>query len=201
MGPLQILEFPGTGRRKRVNADFGTEYVQRLSARDPDTELHFVGYFEPLLRLRLQKRFRDDTRADDFAQETLLRVLKTVRENPHSIEHPERLGAYVNAICNHVILEGYRGDGRYRGASDGNLEVADPSADIERSLLSAERQLMVRTILYAMPPKDRVLLTEVFLEEQDKDDICTRHGVDRQYLRVLLFRALGRFRIELGKKV
>lgn len=201
MEPCQASEIQETEREKTSGTDFGADYLRRLSERDPAIELHFVGHFEPLLRLRLQKRFRDDTRADDFAQETLFRVLKTIRENPQSIEHPERLGAYVSSVCNYVVLEGYRGDGRYHGVQDGHLELADPKADIERKLLSAERQTMVRTMLYTMPPKDRLLLTEVFLEEKDKDEVCSRHGVDRQYLRVLLFRALGRLRIEFGKKI
>ena len=201
MGLLHILEFPEAGRRKPVDAEFSSDYIRRLSARDSETERHFVRHFDLLLRLRLQKRFRENSRAEDIAQETLFRVLRTVRENPNSIERPERLGAYVNSICSHVILEGYRGEGRYRAAGEAQLDLADPSADIERSLLSAERQIMVRTVLYALALKDRVLLTEVFLEEQDKDDVCTRHGVDRQYLRVMLFRALGRLRIELRKKV
>ena len=201
MESIHKLEFSVARRRKPVDTEFCVHYIRRLSARDPETERHFVRHFEPLLRVRLQNRFRDNGRADDIAQETLLRVLKTVREHPNSIEQPDRLGAYVNSICTHVMLEGFRGDGRYKAVGEAQLDRADPSMDIEKSMLSAERQSMVRTVLYALAPKDRVLLTEVFLEERDKDEVCTRHGVDRQYLRVMLFRALGRFRIEFGKKV
>ena len=201
MTSIQTLEFSAAGRFGALESEFCEDYIRRLSERDAETERHFVRHFEPLLRVRLQYRFRDNGRAEDIAQETLLRVLKTVRKHPDSIEHPDRLGAYVNSICSHVISEGYRGDSRYQVRGEAQLDQVDPSMDIERSLLSAERQTMVRTVLCALAPKDRLLLTEVFLEERDKDEVCTRHGVDRQYLRVMLFRALGRFRIELGKKV
>ncbi len=201
MASIQILEFSAAGRCKTLESEFCGDYIRRLSERDPETDRHFARHFEPLLRVRLQHRFRDNGRADDIAQETLLRVLKTVRKHPGSIDQPDRLGAYVNSICSHVISEGFRGDSRDKVIGEAQLDRADPSMDIERSLLSAERQTMVRTVLYALAPKDRLLLTEVFLEEQDRAEVCTRHGVDRQYLRVMLFRALGRFRIELGKKV
>lgn len=199
METIPIRKDPETRRPTRLE-EFNEAYLRRLSAGDPETERHFVQYFELLLRVRLQRRFRESGRADDIAQETLFRVLRIVRENPASIAHPDRLGPFVNSVCSNVILEGYRGDGRFHPASEFHLNRADPSMDAERSMLSAERQVMVRKVLYAMAPKDRLLLTEVFLEEQDKDEVCMRRGVGREYLRVMLFRALGRFRIELGKK-
>jgi DNA-directed RNA polymerase specialized sigma24 family protein len=198
MCPVQHAE--ETRRRKHVDGEFTEEYLQRLSARDPETESHFVQYFCPLLRLRLRQRFRDDARRDDVAQETLFRVLKTVRENPASIEHPERLNSFVNSVCGNVMMEGFRGDGRYQSTPDSQMDRPDPKADIEAALLTAERCTLVRRTLVAMAPKDRLLLTEVFLQEEDKDAVCSRRGVDRQYLRVMLFRALGRFRVNLGIK-
>jgi RNA polymerase sigma factor (sigma-70 family) len=200
MRQFDVRRDSGTEWQGRATPDFGTDYLQRLSRRDPDTEMHFVRHFAPLLRFRLQRRFRDVTRAEDFVQETLLRVLRTVRDNPNAIEHPERLGAYVHSVCRNVILESYRQQGRLQGFTNATPELLDPRADVEHSLLSAERQSLLRTVLGAMPAKDRVLLTEIFLEEREKDDVCTRHGVERPYLRVLLFRALGRIRVEIEKK-
>jgi RNA polymerase sigma-70 factor, ECF subfamily len=49
-------------------------------------------------------------------------------------------------------------------------------------------------VLDDLPAKDRRLLEEVFLEERDKDQVCRDFKVDREYLRVLLFRARKRFR-------
>ena len=52
----------------------------------------------------------------------------------------------------------------------------------------------IREILEEMPERDRRLLREVFLEERDKDEVCTNFGVDREYLRVLLHRAKQSFK-------
>jgi RNA polymerase sigma-70 factor (ECF subfamily) len=44
-------------------------------------------------------------------------------------------------------------------------------------------------------------LRAVFLDERDKDEICTELGVDRDYLRVLLHRAKASFRVMYSKQV
>src|SRR5690242_13843532 len=40
---------------------------------------------------------------EDIVQESLARLLRA--EQVHAIEHPERLGAFLNGICNNVISE------------------------------------------------------------------------------------------------
>ena len=46
---------------------------------------------------------------------------------------------------------------------------------------------------------DRAVLRKVFLEDRDKDEICHELGIDRDYLRVRVHRALARFRSALEK--
>ncbi len=53
---------------------------------------------------------------------------------------------------------------------------------------------MVRTILSELPEADRKLLKMVFLEEAERDEVCRIMKVDRGYLRVLLHRALLKFK-------
>jgi RNA polymerase sigma-70 factor (ECF subfamily) len=67
----------------------------------------------------------------------------------------------------------------------------------------AARQMKgkVREILLGMPPRDRLLLKAVFLDEMDRDDVCREFGVDRDYLRVLLHRAKLEFKAEYLKQI
>ena len=198
MGMARVLNFRENEKRKPL--EFNLEYIQLLSAGDPATERHFACHFSGVLRIRLRSRFRDEAQAEDVSQETLYRVLRTIRREPCSIDHPERLGPFVNSVCTHVMLEGFRRESRYQGVREEDLQVADPTLSVEGSLLSLERQQMVRRLLEELPAKDRSVLTEVFLEERDKDEICEIHHVDRDYLRVLLFRACTRFRTLLAKE-
>jgi DNA-directed RNA polymerase specialized sigma24 family protein len=57
---------------------------------------------------------------------------------------------------------------------------------------------MVRSVLSQLPQRDQAILRSVFLEEMDKDDVCQRFGVGRDYLRVLLYRAKEKFRAAMA---
>jgi hypothetical protein len=59
----------------------------------------------------------------------------------------------------------------------------------------------VGEILNDMPARDRALLKAVFLDEEDRDEVCRKFGVDREYLRVLLFRAKQDFKTEYVKRI
>ena len=49
--------------------------------------------------------------------------------------------------------------------------------DVLGVLVAKQTQEKVREILDDMPEKDRRILKEIFLEERDKDDVCTDFGV------------------------
>jgi len=178
---------------------FDENYVQRLRDGDPSTESHFVRYFRQLLRIKLRSRLAALDAIDDLEQETFIRVLRALRSQG-GIRQPERLGAFVNSVCNHVVLEFYRASARSLPINDSHLEAADKTLNVEGLAISKEDQEHVRKILAAMPTRDRDLLRAVFLEERDKNQVCRQFGVDRNYLRVLLYRAKERFRVLLARE-
>jgi RNA polymerase sigma-70 factor (ECF subfamily) len=172
---------------------FDEGYVERLRTGDVRTQEHFVTYFSELIHLKLRGRLQSPQATEDVRQETLVRVLKSLHSEK-SIQ-PERLGSFVNSVCNHVLLEHYRASSRF-GSLDGEEENDFPAKSVDLPGLLATRQMeeRVREILEELPERDRRLLREVFLEERDKDAVCRDFGVDREYLRVLLFRAKGAFK-------
>jgi RNA polymerase sigma-70 factor (ECF subfamily) len=180
---------------------FDQQYLNRLVAGDPGTECHFVEYFSFLLRAKLQVRLRSAQDAEDLTQEVFLRVLQSLRKG-RGVQHPGKLGAFVNAVCNNVVFEHIRGKGRTRQWDDSTPEPRDNSIRVERELMSQEIRQQVRTVLEELPAKDRGLLRAIFLEEQDKDTVCHDYGVQREYLRVLLHRARRRMRqLLVGPKI
>jgi RNA polymerase sigma-70 factor (ECF subfamily) len=175
---------------------FDREYVEKLTAGDPETEAHFTRYFGDLLTIKLRSRLRSPALVEDVKQETFLRVLSSLRQK-RGIESPGGFGAFVNSVCNHVLFETYRSQSRLATLDDDAApEVVDhrPSSEVE--IVDAEEREHVRSVLAALPEKERELLNWLFFDECDKDEICRRLNVDRNYLRVLLHRAKQRFRTE-----
>jgi RNA polymerase sigma-70 factor (ECF subfamily) len=176
---------------------FDESYLRRLQDRDSATETHFVAYFGDLLRIKLRSRFYSTHAIEDIKQETFIRVLTSVREG--KIRQADRLGSFVNSVCNHVRLESYREFSRNQHLDTDSVDVPDPRADLEEKMLREERIQVVRAVLGKLPERDRNILRAV-LEERDKDEICEEFGVERGYLRVLLHRAKKSFKTNYKKK-
>lgn len=198
----EVCSLPGPGRadilkpiapqRGPLDQPFNEEYVRRLIEGHKDVEDHFTSYFQALLVVKIRRNYRTREMVADATQETFLRVFRNLRRNPGLLERPEKLGSYVLGVCNNVLMEMGRSAARFRVPEESELDPTDPTQSPEDLLCTAERKQMVHLVLNELPEKDRKLIRLVFLEELDKDDVCRSLGVDRNYLRVLLHRAIGR---------
>src|ERR1700737_4385746 len=174
--------------------EFDASYLQRLRSGDYRTQEHFVRYFTELIQLKLRSRLQSPQAAEDVRQEIFARVFATLR-NKEGIRQPERLGAFVNATCNNVLLEYYRSSSREAPVEEEeHTDIPDTSIDALSAMSHRQTAEKVRQILEALPERDRRLLKEVFFDERDKDEVCREFGVDRDYLRVLLHRAKQSFK-------
>jgi len=172
---------------------FNAEYVRKLTEGNADVESHFVDYFSGLLAAKLRFHLRSGQEIQEFQQEVFLRVLRSLRQGS-GIHNPERLGAYVNAVCNNVLMEYFRHKSRMVQFDQNVPEPPDLATDLEKSLVTEEDRNRVRSLVAELGPKDRRILKALFLDEREKDSICREFGVSRAYLRVLLHRASERFR-------
>lgn len=195
--PSQVLHcLPLTEIRGRLLQfhSFDEAYVERLRAADFRTQEHFRVYFTALIHVKLRSRLQSREAIEDVRQETFARFYVALREG--KIVHPERLGSFVNSICNNVLLEHYRTAARHDSLDDddGQKEFPSPVLDPLAMFTAQETQQKVREVLDQLPERDRRLLREILLEERDKDEVCRDFGVDREYLRVLLYRAKQLFK-------
>ncbi len=173
---------------------FDEAYLNRLRARDFQTEQHFVAYFNKLLLIKLRSRLRSSSAVEDIRQETFVRVFKTVRSEG-GIRNPGGHGAFGNSVCNNLLLEFYRSSSASTQDDEHIADRPDLTIDLDGMLVTNQTRERVREILARLPEKDRRLLRAIFFEERDKDEVCKDFGVDRDYLRVMLHRAKQNFRV------
>jgi len=181
---------------------FDKGYLDRLKAGDFRTQEHFVSYFSELIRLKLSKRMPSRSEVDDARQETFARVFAALRKED-GVREPERLGAFVNSVCNNVLLEHYRSASQEASSDDeeAGANIPDPAVSVLDIIADRQMQRKVRQVLDELEEKDRRLIREVFLEERDKDEVCRDIGVNREYLRVLLHRAKKAFKSQYLKRM
>jgi RNA polymerase sigma-70 factor (ECF subfamily) len=174
----------------RKNVDFysfDADYLRRLQARDPATEAHFASYFGKRLQIKLRSRGFASGTLEDISQETFYRVLTAVQNG--TVLYPERFGAYVNSVCDKVILEKYREHARNQHLDVDGMELPDGKTNLEAMLLRKEKNKIVTEILAQLPAKKRNILRALIFEQLDRSELCARFNVNSDYLRVLLFRA------------
>lgn len=173
---------------------FDADYLQRLEDQDSATENHFVAYFTSrLLRPKFGCRGVPADQIGDLVQETLKRAIANIREGT-GVRHPEALGGFVSKIGDNVYHE-YRRDAlRHLHEDVDGIEIRAKHLGPEGLLLQKETKAAVHEMLEKLPPRDRGILRGLFLDEKDKDTICEEFGVDRDYLRGLVRRALQKAR-------
>jgi RNA polymerase sigma factor (sigma-70 family) len=173
---------------------FDEDYLRRLRKGDSQVEQHFASYFGELIHLKLRRRVRSPQLAEDIRQETILRVLRTIREK-NGLADARKLGAFVSGVCHYVTVELSRSEGRYDTSDrDFDEQVDAAQGNLDARLISEERCKQVRKILAKLEDRDRKLLRAVFLEELGSSEVCRRFQVEPDYLRVLVFRAKARFK-------
>jgi RNA polymerase sigma-70 factor (ECF subfamily) len=181
---------------------FDAPYLEKLKSGDARTEEHFVTYFSELIHLKLRSRINSRELLEDIRQETFVRVLATLRSEK-GIRQPDRLGAFVNSVCNNVLLEHYHSKQKSESTLDDEPEATFVSRDPDalRVVESKEAQRVVHRTLQDLADRDRTLLCSVLLEERDKDDVCAELGISREYLRVLVHRAKQSFKVLYGNQM
>jgi RNA polymerase sigma-70 factor (ECF subfamily) len=170
-------------------------YVEKLRSGDAHIEAHFVNHYSELIRIKLRSRLNSKEAVEDVREETFVRVLTLLRTEGGP-QQPDRMGPFVNSVCNLVLLEHYRSQNRIETPIDEEMGASvagrEPSAF---SLLQAkDTEEVVRQILNQLPECDRRLLQSVLLEERNKDEVCAEFGITREYLRVVLHRAKHSFK-------
>lgn len=191
---VKYLPFSGVRETLLQFETFDEAYVERLRAGDPPTHAHFCSYFGRLIGIKLRSRLSTRDDVEDVRQETFKRFFVALQSG--RIAYPDRLGSFVNSMCNNVLREHYRGSKDVPVVADDDeaMNFPSPAIDPLEGISTKEVQQLVRETLDKLSERDRRILREVFLEERDKDDVCRDFGVSREHLRLLLHRAKKAFR-------
>ena len=173
---------------------FDDEYVRRLQDGDRLTVEHYYKYFGFFLTQKLRGSVPFDD-IQDVIGDVHYRVWKYLHSGKE-IREPGRFGAFVFGMCDNIVHE-LRRDHPTEVLLDVYQDGGKAPLD---EAITAEEKEQIHVVLASLDPADTKLLREVVLDERDKDEICNELGVTRNYLRVLVHRAINRFREAYQKK-
>jgi len=171
--------------------EFNATYVHSLRQGDPTVEEHFVSHFSPILLRKFRRKLCSTELAYDLRQETFLRVFTALRSN-RGVRRPERFEVFVLGVCKNVLRETYR-QRKPLVQMQPDFDRAGNAPSPYACALAGETGNYVRKVLSRLDPNACAILQAALLEEQDRDQICLRFGIKRNYLRLLIYRAKKEF--------
>lgn len=175
------------------NFEFDTEYLVRLRDRDPGTLAHFCEFFHLPIRNHIRHKFPYDS-GDDLVQDVFVAALKRI--DAGEPQDPTKLPGYVFGISNRLILQGYRAIRKDEPVDVDPSLLPDVKDRADVQVIKALDQLMVRRLVLKLSSRDRDVINRLFFLQQDRATAARELGVSQVNLRLLLCRALKRFRCE-----
>jgi DNA-directed RNA polymerase specialized sigma24 family protein len=115
---------------------FDQQYIERLANGDAEVGRHFADYFGGMLLIKLRCRLKNPQAAEDLRQETFVRVFRAIRKK-EGIVYPERFGAFVNSVCENVLLEFFRSGKSTFQIMENSPDPVDQSSSAESDLIGA----------------------------------------------------------------
>ena len=182
----------GTARERVA---FDANYLARLRSGDQDTARHFNGYFRRLVHAKIGGLF-DRYRGEELSDKVMATALENIfRGQPRDAN---RLVAYVYGICSNLTKTEMRPRLKLDQSITRQEQIRDGAQTVEEKLLKEERASAVDAVLRKLSRRDQAVLRDVFYFELEREEVCRKHQVTREQLRLILFRARRRFQEEWG---
>jgi RNA polymerase sigma-70 factor (ECF subfamily) len=185
---------------EQLEARISAELARRIGAGDSAAEAQLVERYQRGVLYLLKRRTRDVDLALDLRQDTFRIAIEKLRAK--EISEPERIGAFVRGIAVNLAIADARKTNRRATTADSDAVdlVADPADGPADAVASEQTRAAVRALLDDMSvPRDRDILLRFYVEDEDKESICTALGVDSAHFNRVLFRAKQRFRALLER--
>lgn len=179
-----------------VEFDPGRLLIRVAATQDRDAFVELFEHYAPRVKAMMIRRGASRDRAEDLAQETLLRVWRKAGQYD-----PVRAtaSAWVYAIARNVSVDVARREGRAStwAEAENVPEEADPE-EPEGQLIAAEREDVVRSTIVALPSDQLRVVRLSFFDGLAHAEIATLLGIPLGTVKSRIRLALQRLRDRLG---
>jgi RNA polymerase sigma-70 factor (ECF subfamily) len=171
------------------------ELCARIRQGSREAEGEMVRRYGAGLLYLLKRRTRDAELALDLRQDTFRVAIEKLRGS--ALDEPARLAAYLRGVALNLWIAHQRKDTRRATTADSEaVELApdDRAGPFDNVSREQVREAVGALLAELGTPRDRELLTRLYVHDEDKAAICAALGVDSLHFNRVLFRAKARFR-------
>jgi len=190
-GRKLVADAPETQLEHQISAAL----VARIGRGDRAAEEEMVAHYGRGLLYLLKRRTGDAELALDLRQDTFVVAIEKLRTAP--LNEPERLAGYLRGVALNLVLAHQRKTARRATSVDSDAveSTVDHGKGPYDNVSGDQLGQAVRLLLQELrTPRDREILTRLYIDEEDKESICRGLGVDALHFNRVLFRAKERFR-------
>lgn len=169
------------------------EWVGLIQKDDKRAEQEFCrAYYDSTLCL-IRTMVREPNLAEDLTQEALLTVLLKLRRG--KVREAKLLSRYVKQTAKFIVIAWYRRRANQTHTSLEEISVQDESCCAEEIIFDDQRREIVVELLNSMGvERDRDVLAQHYLQEEEKVDICHEKNLTSQHFDRVISRARLRCR-------
>ena len=162
------------------------------TTQDRDAFVELFGHYAPRVKAMMIRRGASPDRADDLAQETLVKLWRKAAQYDPS---RASASAWVYAIARNVSVDAVRRDGRAAPwTEDEGVDLDEP----ERQLLAAEREALVRSKMVSLPAEQLRVIRMSFFDGLPHSQIADLLGLPLGTVKSRIRLALQRLKDGLG---
>jgi RNA polymerase sigma-70 factor (ECF subfamily) len=162
------------------------------TTQDRDAFVELFGHYAPRVKAMMIRRGASPDRADDLAQETLVRLWRKAAQYD-----PARASAsaWVYTIARNVSVDAMRREGRATAwTEEEGVDLDEP----ERQLLAAEREALVQATIVSLPEEQLRVIRMSFFDGLPHSQIADLLGLPLGTVKSRIRLALQRLKDRLG---
>ena len=172
-----------------------TSLVDRVVAGEKQAEAKMIERYSRGLRFLLRRKTRDAELTEDLLQETWAIALVKLRKS--GLDDPGRLAGYLCGIAKNLAQSEHRRVRRQRTSVNSEIVdlIPDESSSPFRQISRAEVCRQVRALVDDLKKdRDKEILKRFYVQDEDKESICSYLDVDSTHFNRVLFRARRRLK-------
>lgn len=172
-------------------ATIAKQLVARILENDKLAESELYHRYNRGLLTVLRNESKDESLANDIAQESWELLLSNIRNN--KLKNPEKLGAYIIQTGKYRLMMYFRKLGKRRYETDEQLATVEDTSDSpEKSYFRIQQKERIEKVLCQLVDRDALILRETYIKGTDKKKLCEILEVSPAHFDRVLYRARQR---------